>query len=95
MSQRGEWIANCRPERVQRIASASVFLLRVGPPRPNQLQTMEGLESEGLVGLYRVGKKDDQAARTDQERYLAQSEFLPSPEALRDLLGDLGPSRSR
>ncbi len=95
MSQRGEWIANCKPERVQRICSASVFMLRVGPPRPNQLQTTEGLESEGIVGLYRMGKKDDQEARADQERYLAQSEFLPSPEALRDLLGDLGPSRTR
>lgn len=95
MSLRGEWIANCRPERVQRIAAASIFHLLVGPRRPNQLQTTEGLESEGIVGLYRVGKKDEQAARADQERYLAQSEFLPTPEALRDLLGDLGPSRSR
>ncbi|MFH1035418.1 MAG: hypothetical protein V1806_12995 [Pseudomonadota bacterium] len=95
MSQRGEWIANCRPDRVQRISSASIFNLRVGPPRPNQLQTMEGLESEGIVGLYRVGKKQDQDARADQERYLAESEFLPSPESLRDLLGDLGPSRTR
>lgn len=95
MAQRGEWIANCRPERVQRISSASVFLLQVGPPRPNQLQTREGLESDGYVGLYRIGKKDDPAARADQERYLSESEFLPSPESLRDLLGDLGPSRSR
>lgn len=95
MSHRGEWIANCRPERVQRIATASIFHLQVGPPRPNQLQTLEGLESDGLVGLYRVGKKDDQATRADQESYLAQSEFLPSPEALRYLLGELGPSRSR
>jgi hypothetical protein len=80
---------------VQRISSASVFHLQVGPPRPNQLQTMEGLLSDGLVGLYRVGKKEDPLARADQERYLAQSEFMPSPEALRDLLGELGPSRSR
>jgi len=80
---------------VQRISAASVFLLRVGPPRPNQLQTLEGLEADGYVGLYRVGKKDESTARNDQETYLAQSEFLPTPEALRDLLGDLGPSRSR
>jgi hypothetical protein len=95
LSQRGEWIANCRPERVQRISSASIFLLRVGPPRPNQLQTQEGLESDGMVGLYRVGKKDQELARSDQEQYLNQSEFLPSPEALRDLLGSMGPSRPR
>lgn len=80
---------------MQRISSASIFLLRVGPPRPNQLQTLEGLEADGMVGLYRVGKKDQDSARADQELYLNQSEFLPSPEALRDLLGSLGSSRSR
>lgn len=79
MSLRSEWIANCRPERVQHIVAASIFHLLVRPPRPHQLQTTEGLESEGIVVLYRVGKKDKQAARADQERYLAQSEFPAHP----------------
>ncbi len=95
MSHRGEWIANCRPERVDRISSASIYLLRVGPPRPNQLQTQESLESEGLVGLYRLTRKEDTAIHSDQERYLSQSDFQPSPSALLELLGPLAPSRPR
>ncbi len=95
MSAWGEWIANCKPDRVDRIRSASVFRLQVGPPRPNQFQTMEGLLSEGIVGLYREGKKGEIETRTDQARYLAESDFVPSPEALRDLLGPLAPDRTR
>ncbi len=56
---------------------------------------MEGLLSEGIVGLYREGKKGEFEARADQARYLADSDFVPSPEALRDLLGSLAPDRSR
>lgn len=95
MSNKGEWIANCRPERVSRISSASIYLLRVGPPRPNQMQTREGLEADGFVGLYKVGRKEDEAARLDQHDYLEQSDFLPTPETLRGLLGPLGPNRPR
>ncbi len=95
MSQSGEWIANCRPDRVTRISAASVYLLQVGPPRPNQMQTMDGLLAEGIVGLYRVGKKESQNIQADQQEYLAQSEFLPSPDSLRGLLGSLGPDHTR
>ena len=95
MSARGEWIANCKPDRVDRIRSASVFRLQVGPPRPNQFQTMDGLLSDGIVGLYREGRKGEFEARNDQARYLAESDFVPSPEALRDLLGPLASDRTR
>ncbi len=95
MSQKGEWIANCRPERVDRISSASVFILRVGPPRPNQMQTREALEEEGLVGLYRFGKKDQDQVRTGQESYLKETDFLPSPGTLRGMLGPLNANRPR
>ena len=95
MSTRGEWIANCKPDRVDRIRSASVFRLQVGPPRPNQIQTMDGLLADGVVGLYRVDKKAEPEVRSDQARYLAESDFAPSPEALRDLLGCLAPDRPR
>ncbi|MFZ5585795.1 MAG: hypothetical protein ACOZHQ_07695 [Thermodesulfobacteriota bacterium] len=95
MASKNDWVANCKPDRVERIRAASVFLLQVGPPCPNQLQTMEGLLSEGVVGLYRVGRKDQGAVRGDQAKYLAQSDFAPSPEALRNLLGPLAPDRSR
>ena len=95
MSNTGVWIANCRPDRIARIAAASVFQLSVGPPRPNQLQTMEGLLAEGIVGLYRVGKKEAQEVAQDQRTYLSQSEFLPSPNSLRGLLGSLGPDHTR
>lgn len=56
---------------------------------------MEGLLSEGIVGLYREGKKNEFETRADQARYLAESDFVPSPEALRNLLGPLAPDRTR
>ena len=59
------------------------------------MQTLENLEADGLVGLYRVGRKEDGEVRADQERYLSQSDFQPSPSVLRDLLGPLGPARPR
>jgi hypothetical protein len=95
MSVLGEWIANCKRERVERIADASIYVLKVGPPRPNQLQTLDNLEAEDIVGLYRLTKKNDDAARCDQERYLRNSDFMPSPESLRHLLGSLNGLRSR
>lgn len=91
----GQWIANCKPERVDRISSASIFILRVGPPRPNQMQTQEALEADGLVGLYRVAKKDQLDVRNGQEAYLRDTDFLPSPDTLRGMLGPLNPNRSR
>ncbi len=94
MATRGEWIANCLPDRVERIAAASVFLLRVGPPQPNQMQNLADLLARGVVGLYRQGKKPAEQAQSDQRTYLAQSDFLPSPAVLLDFLGphpDLGP----
>lgn len=95
MATKQDWIANCKPDRVERIRAASIYHLQVGPPKPNQLQTMEGLLSDGIVGLYRTGKKDQGVVRGDQARYLADSDFSPSPEALRDLLGPLAPDRLR
>jgi hypothetical protein len=80
---------------VERISSASVFLLRVGPPRPNQMQTQQALEADGLVGLYRVGKKDQLEVRSGQESYLRDTDFLPSPDTLRGMLGPLNANRSR
>ena len=80
---------------MERIASASIFNLQVGPPRPNQMQTRQALEDDGFVGLYRMGKKDQDEVRSSQETYLRQTEFLPSPEILRGMLGPLNPNRSR
>ena len=79
MYNTGQWIANCKTERVKRIARASVYVLEVGPPRPNQTQTLQNLKAEGLVGLYRVGKKDEKTSQIDQNHYLRSSDFLPSP----------------
>lgn len=89
MSQQGEWIANCPPDRVERIAKASVYRLEVGPPVPNQQQTLEDLEEQGLVGLYRREKKSQQETSDGQRSYLEQSPFGPSPSALRGYLGPL------
>lgn len=90
-----EWIANCKLERVERISAASIYVLEVGPPRPNQLQTLENLQAEGLVGLYRTSKKDDATSRKDQNQYLSSLDFTPSPEGLKSLLGSLASLRSR
>ncbi len=90
MSQKGEWIANCLPDRVERISAASVYLLRVGPPRPNQLQNMEDLVEQGMVGLYRVGKKPEEEVRQGQRQYLESSPFAPSPGVLKGFLGPIG-----
>ncbi len=83
MSHQGEWIANCMPDRVARISAASVFLLQVGPPKPNQMQRQEDLEGKGMVGLYRMGKKNEQEARAGQKSYLSESDFTPAPGVLR------------
>ncbi len=91
MSQRGDWIANCPPDRVERIAQASIYRLEVGPPVPNQQQTLEDLKDQGLVGLYRQEKKSTQETSKGQRSYLEQSPFGPSPTALRGYLGPLGP----
>lgn len=90
MSHKGEWIANCLPDRVDRISAASIYLLQVGPPRPNQLQTLEDLLEQGMVGLYRVGKKHASEAAAGQEEYLRNSPFTPSPGILKDFLDSLG-----
>jgi hypothetical protein len=94
VSQKGDWIANCLPERVERISAASVYLLRVGPPRPNQLQNMEDLVEQGMVGLYRLGKKADDDVRKGQAHYLETSPFAPSPSVLKGFLGPLSGSNS-
>ena len=83
MSHQGEWIANCMPDRVARISAASVFLLQVGPPKPNQMQKQEDLEGIGMVGLYRTGKKTQQEAQAGQESYLRESDFAPTPGVMR------------
>jgi hypothetical protein len=83
VSRKGEWIANCMPDRVARISSASVYLLRVGPPRPNQMQRLEDLENQGMVGLYRLGKKSNEETQAGQASYLQESEFAPAPGVLR------------
>ena len=83
MSRKGEWIANCMPDRVARISSASVYLLRVGPPVPNQMQRLEDLEDQGMVGLYRMGKKSTEETQVGQASYLQESEFAPAPGVLR------------
>ena len=94
MSHKGNWIANCLPDRVERISAASVYLLRVGPPRPNQLQKMEELVEQGMVGLYRMGKKDDEEVREGQAHYLNSSPFAPAPSALKGYLGPMSGSNS-
>ena len=95
MSTNGQWIANCLPDRVGRIANASVFTLEVGPPQANQLQTLEDLESQGLVGLYKVGKKTREQVEMDQRSYLRASDFLPTPTVLKGFLEPLGATRGR
>ncbi|ADK86469.1 hypothetical protein Deba_3116 [Desulfarculus baarsii DSM 2075] len=90
MSQLGHWVANCQPERVTRIVTASVYELVVGPPKPNQIQTMDDLLEQGLVGLYRTGRKDATRAREDQRRYLAESDFDPTPALLKGFFGPMG-----
>ncbi len=82
MSTKGEWIANCLPDRVDRISAASVYLLRVGPPRPNQMQNLEDLHEKGVVGLYRFGKKSREDAARSQHEYLQNSDFTPTPSML-------------
>ncbi len=94
VSHKGDWIANCLPDRVERISAASVFLLRVGPPRPNQLQNMEDLLDQGMVGLYRAGKKAEEEVREGQALYLRSSPFTPSPSALKGYLGPMSGSNS-
>jgi hypothetical protein len=59
------------------------------------MQTLEALEAEGVVGLYRVGKKDQFEVRDSQEAYLRDTDFLPSPGILRGMLGPLNPNRPR
>ena len=86
MNNTGQWIANCKVERVKRIARASIYVLTVGPPQPNQTQTLQSLMADGLVGLYRVGKKDEKTSQRDQNQYLKSSDFLPSPESLKSML---------
>ena len=90
MSKRGAWVANCLPSRVERIQSASIFHLEIGPPKPNQLQTFDDLVEQGLVGLYKGAKKKAEAAASDQARYLSTSDFSPSPSLLASLLNNMG-----
>ena len=78
MSHSGEWIANCLPERVERISAASVYRLKVGPPRPNQLQTMDDLEEKGLVGLYRLEAKNPEA-RAWPDPHITPGVAAPGP----------------
>lgn len=87
MATKGEWIANCLPDRVARISSASVYRLRVGPPVPNQMQCYEDLVEQGMVGLYRMGKKAQGKVQAEQQKYLDESEFKPSLGMLLDFLG--------
>jgi len=90
VSRKGEWIANCLPDRVERISAASVYLLQVGPPRPNQLQNLDDLVEQGMVGLYRVGKKNHDQVRHGQTRYLEESPFAPVPGVLKEFMGSMG-----
>ena len=92
MSQLGQWVANCKPDRVERIAAASVYDLVVGPPKPNQINSLEDLAEQGIVGLYRVAKKAEAQIAADQKRYLEESDFMPSPAILKSFLGPLGGS---
>jgi hypothetical protein len=94
VSRKGDWIANCLPDRVERISAASVYLLRVGPPKPNQLQNMEDLVEQGMVGLYKTGKKDEADVREGQALYLSKSPFAPSPSSLKGFLGPMSGSNS-
>lgn len=94
VSHKGDWIANCLPDRVERISAASVYLLRVGPPKPNQLQNMDDLVEQGMVGLYRLKKKADDDVRKGQAHYLESSPFAPSPSALKGFLGPMSGSNS-
>ncbi len=89
-AEKGEWIANCLPEKVERIRAASVFRLEVGPPRPNQMQNLDDLLEQGLVGLYRVGKKKPDEIQRGQQSYLRQSDFAPTPGVLLSFLGPAG-----
>jgi hypothetical protein len=95
MIQYGQWIANCKKERVERICAASIYTLRVGAPVPNQLQTLEKLEADGFVGLYRLQKKESGTIQRDQNNYLHTSAFVPTPETLKNLLGSLALLRNR
>lgn len=95
LSRQGEWIANCQPDRVDRIQAASVFLLKVGPPQPNQLQNRRDLEERGLVGLYRTGEKPTRDIRQGQATYLRESDFLPTPAILMGFWGPRGPGGTR
>lgn len=92
MALKGEWIANCLPDRVERIAAASVYHLRVGEPRPNQLQTYDDLKERGLVGLYRIDKKSRREVESGQKNYLSGSDFTPTP-ALLAAFSDLAAER--
>lgn len=94
VSHKGDWIANCLPDRVERISAASIYLLQVGPPRPNQLQNMEDLLEQGMVGLYRTGKKAEEEVREGQALYLKNSPFTPSPSSLKGFLGPMSGSNS-
>ena len=94
MSRKGDWIANCLPDRVERISAASVYLLRVGPPKPNQLQNMDDLLEQGMVGLYRMGEKEEEEVREGQALYLKSSPFAPSPGTLKGYLGPMSGSNS-
>ncbi|MDR1398253.1 MAG: hypothetical protein LBJ14_11070 [Desulfarculales bacterium] len=95
MAAYGQWIANCKKERAERIASASIYILEVGPPVPNQLQTLEKLQADNFIGLYRLEKKETETILREQNNYLHASEFTPSPESLKNLLGSLASLRSR
>ena len=87
LSTKGEWIANCLPDRVDRISAASIYLLQVGPPRPNQMQNLKDLHDKGVVGLYRFGKKSREDAANSQRDYLQNSEFAPTLSMLVALYG--------
>jgi hypothetical protein len=95
MAQYGQWIANCKREKVERIRAASIYALRVGEPVPNQFQNLEKLRAEDFVGLYRLDKKEESAVQKDQHDYLRCSEFIPSPETLKAMLGSLALLRNR
>lgn len=86
MSTKGDWIANCLPDRAEHIADASVYRLQVGPPRPNQMQKYEDLVEKGMVGLYRLEKKDSRAIKSGQKTYLQESDFKPAPGVLLSFL---------
>jgi hypothetical protein len=95
MAQYGQWIANCKKERVERICAASIYALQIGKPMPNQFQSLEKLETDGFVGLYRLDKKESGLVQRDQNNYLRNSEFAPNPETLKNILGSLAILRNR